>query len=282
MKIVDHVLDDRNVEIRQTPNTSGPFQTGKPDTLVIHFTGGSSANSSANHLCKKDAKASAHLVIGRDGKIIQLAPFNMITWHAGKSSWKGRHGLNKFSIGIELDNAGELTDNGNGKYISWFNKVYLPDEVFHGIHRNKTTPSFWHAYTEMQIEKTFDVCRLICDHYHLREVVGHEEIAPERKSDPGPAFPLDRMREQLLTEDRKAEEAADDPFLKPESLIVNTSRLNIRNGPGTQFGLTAEPLLRGTVVKPIQSQSGWTEVEFTLKGWVSSQYIQPLGVINAA
>lgn len=275
MKIQDHLLSGNNIEIEQTPNISGEFKSGLPDTLVIHYTGGSSAESSVRHLCKKTAKASAHLVIGRDGKLFQLAPFNIVTWHAGRSSWKGRDGLNKYSIGIELDNAGELSDNGNGKFISWFNRVYASDEVFSGIQRNRTTASFWHAYTEEQLEKTFDVCELICEHYNIKEIVGHEEIAPARKLDPGPAFPLDRMREQILTENRRSEEAENSPG-EPTQSFVNVSKLNIRKGPGVQYEMAGEPLLNGAIVKPLKTNNGWTEVEYNVRGWVSSQYIKPL------
>lgn len=276
MEIKDHFLSDDDVEKELTPNTSGEFEQGRPDTLVIHFTGGSSAESSVRHLCKPSAKASAHLVIGRDAKVYQLAPFNVITWHAGRSSWKDRNGLNKYSIGIELDNAGELSDNGNGKYFSWFNKAYSGDEVFFGTHRNRSKSSYWHSYTTEQIEKTFDICHLLSEHYNIRDVLGHEEIAPARKSDPGPAFPLERLREQVLTINRHSELAAESALTAKNTAIVNASKLNIRSGPGTQFGFAGEPLLNGAIVKPLRTTSGWTEVEYTIKGWVSSQYIKPL------
>ena len=201
---------------------------------------------------------------------------NFITWHAGRSSWNGRDGLNKYSIGIELDNAGELTDNGNGKFVSWFNRAYSSDDVFSGTHRNRTTPSFWHAFTEEQLDKTFDVCELIYEHYDIKDIVGHEEIAPARKLDPGPAFPLDRMREQILTANRNSDLAAESAFGASNQSIVNVSKLNIRKGPGVQYGMAGEPLLNGAIVKPLKTNNGWTEVEYTVKGWVSSQYIKPL------
>ena len=276
MNIVDHFLSGGDIEKELTPNTSGEFEAGFPDTLVIHFTGGSSAESSVRHLCKQSAKASAHLVIGRDAKVYQLAPFNVITWHAGRSSWNNRHGLNKFSIGIELDNAGELTDNGNGKYFSWFNKAFSDEDVYFGTHRNRSASSYWHSYTTEQIEKVFDICHLLCEHYNIKDILGHEEIAPARKSDPGPAFPLERLREQVLTTNRHSELAAESSLTVTNTAIVNASKLNIRSGPGVQFGLAGEPLLSGAIVKPLKSSDGWTEIEYTVKGWVSSQYIKPL------
>jgi len=276
MKIRNHLLSGDNIVLEETPNTSGEFQIELPDTLVVHYTGGSNAESSVRHLCRQSAKASAHLVIGRDGKLFQLAPFNIVTWHAGRSSWNDRDGLNKYSIGIELDNAGELNDNGNGRYISWFNKAYEAADVFFGKHRNRAEASFWHAYTEKQLEKTFDLCELLCEQYDIKNIVGHEEIAPVRKSDPGPAFPLDRMREQLLTANRRSDFPAETIIALSTQSIVNVSKLNIRQGPGVQYGLAGEALLKGSVINTLNSSKGWTEVEYSVKGWVSSQYIQEI------
>ena len=79
-----------------------------PDMIVLHYTAGVSAASSADYLVRPEVKASAHLVIGRDGRIFQLVPFHVEAWHAGRSRYTGREGLNRFSIGIELDNLGRL------------------------------------------------------------------------------------------------------------------------------------------------------------------------------
>ena len=73
---------------------------GEPDMIILHYTGGTSAMSSAKFLARSDVKASAHVVIGRDGQVIQLVPFNIEAWHAGKSSYGGRSELNHYSIGI--------------------------------------------------------------------------------------------------------------------------------------------------------------------------------------
>tara|TARA_Y100001954_G_C15579312_1_gene487523 strand:+ start:298 stop:786 length:489 start_codon:yes stop_codon:yes gene_type:complete len=125
MQIINHKLiqtkcDEVNIKYQETPNTSSNFKPNLPDTIILHYTGGSSLQSSANWLCNPEAKSSAHIIIGKSGDIIQLIPFNIITWHARKSQWKERKGLNKYSIGIELDNAGILTKKENG-YYTWFN-----------------------------------------------------------------------------------------------------------------------------------------------------------------
>ena len=100
-------LSEPNIPLElETPNHSGRFAGDLPDTVVIHYTAGASLKSSASWLTDHRSNASAHLVIGKSGEMIQLAPFNIRTWHAGKSYWKGRNNLNNYSIGIELDNAG--------------------------------------------------------------------------------------------------------------------------------------------------------------------------------
>lgn len=81
--------------------------------IVLHYTAGTSAESSALFLTRPEVSASAHVVIGREGEVFQLVPFNIEAWHAGKSWYAGRGGLNRYSIGIELDNLGELRFAGN-------------------------------------------------------------------------------------------------------------------------------------------------------------------------
>ena len=104
MKVKAHLLEGTNIDFQQSPNHSGKFKTGFPDTIIVHFTAGSSAKSSVETLLNPKTKASAHLVIAADGAITQLMPFDMVAWHAGKSTYQGRSGFNKFSIGIEIDN----------------------------------------------------------------------------------------------------------------------------------------------------------------------------------
>src|SRR4029079_14537930 len=108
--------------------------------------------------------------------------------------------FNQFSVGIEIDNAGPLTRTGDGKFVSWFGGVYPASDAVGGIHRNETTPRFWLQYTEVQLALVEQICALLVATYPIKLMVGHEEIAPGRKIDPGPAFPLDRLRGRLLTD----------------------------------------------------------------------------------
>ena len=93
---------------------------GEPDMIILHYTAGMDAISSAKFLVKPDVKASAHVVIGRDGQVIQMVPFNIEAWHAGKSSYGGRNELNHCSIGIERITWGSCDWKGES---SWRNVV---------------------------------------------------------------------------------------------------------------------------------------------------------------
>ena len=95
LKITDHVLEGENVEIVPCDKDSGVFSSGFPDTVVVHYTAAGSISSAVRTLTDPQVKASAHLVIGREGEIMQLVPFNKIAWHAGKSEYQGRKGLRR-------------------------------------------------------------------------------------------------------------------------------------------------------------------------------------------
>ena len=157
---------------------------GVPDMIILHYTAGSSAISSAKFLVRPDVKASAHVVIGRDGQVIQLVPFNIEAWHAGKSSYKGRSELNRYSIGIELDNLGKLRFSGD-LFIAECGRVVPPDEVYTDC--SGDSPTYWHRYTARQIRVLREICTLLEETYPIRDVVGHSLITP-RKIDPGPAL----------------------------------------------------------------------------------------------
>ena len=103
-----NLLSGKDVVQMKSPNTKGEDISAKLDTVIIHYTAGTSAKGSAAWLCNPQAGASAHLVIGREGEIYQLIPFTTKAWHAGVSQYQGRKGFNNYSIGIELDNAGPL------------------------------------------------------------------------------------------------------------------------------------------------------------------------------
>ncbi|MBC7838540.1 MAG: N-acetylmuramoyl-L-alanine amidase [Nitrospiraceae bacterium] len=263
LSIEDDRLVGGNVSFVETPNKGGDLA---PRYLVFHYTAGKSATSSINWLTNPESKASAHLVLARDGTITQLAPFNIKTWHAGLSHWNGLSGLNSYSIGIEMDNAGPLKKVGD-QYQPWFGTLYAEDRVVLAKHKLDDEPRWWHAYTEIQIQRALELAQLLVRHYQLQDVVGHEDIAPDRKRDPGPAFPLEHVRAVVLG--REEEER--------EGYEVMASTLNIRSGPGVEFPSVAEPLKRGTVVVLLEKRDRWHKVELVkngdIEGWVHNRFL---------
>ena len=157
---------------------------GEPDMIILHYTGGTSAMSSAKFLVRPDVKASAHVVIGRDGQVIQLVPFNIEAWHAGKSSYGGRCELNHYSIGIELDNLGQLRLEG-GKFVAECGREVPVKEVYTEDSGEMLT--YWHDYTDVQMQELNEVCGLLVDAYPIGDIVGHSDVT-SRKVDPGPAL----------------------------------------------------------------------------------------------
>jgi N-acetylmuramoyl-L-alanine amidase len=129
------------------------------DILVLHYTE-LPLKESLDILCddKREARVSAHYVLAEDGTAYRLVPEDRTAWHAGKSYWRGREALNATSIGIEIVN----------------------------LHGDR------HDYPPPQIAALIELCTgILARHPHIepRNVVGHSDIAPQRKIDPGRRFP---------------------------------------------------------------------------------------------
>jgi N-acetylmuramoyl-L-alanine amidase len=275
MRIVDHrlVLDGAPVDFRPTPNKGGTLQ---PRFLVMHYTAGRSAEGSADWLCNPLARASAHLVIGKDGRIIQLLPFNVVAWHAGVSHWHdGRtrlQGLNQHSIGIELDNPGRLVRQGARWRSLFLGTVYDDVDVMEAVHKNEFRSAGWHIYPSDQLEVAFSVAASLVREYRLEDVIGHDDIAPDRKSDPGPAFPMDSFRSRLFG---RTDDGND--------IWETTTTVNVRLGPGTQFSVLApSPVPPGTRVRVLGTDGSWRRVDVLdsvagvndLHGWMHENLIR--------
>lgn len=263
--IQNHRLTGPDVSFRATPNVGGAM---RPQFVVLHYTAGRTLESSVESLCTKkpQGNASSHIVLGRDGRIVQLAPFNAVTWHAGVSQWSGIDGLNHHAIGIEMDNAGLLHREGE-RCVSWFGKAYPDNEVVMAEHRHGGGLRPWHHFTEVQIERALQLCEVLVAHYGLKDVLGHEDIARGRKVDPGPAFPLAAVRARALG--RGADVAV--------RLVVNAASLNIRSGPAAEFPKVAPALKRGAELVLLEPQDRWSRVAVVgatdLEGWVCNDFV---------
>jgi N-acetylmuramoyl-L-alanine amidase len=268
-QVNDHKISGPKVGSQPSPNIGGKFAKGLPDTIIIHYTAGLDATSSIRTLCNTDGanRASAHLVVGRDSSVTQLVSFDTIAWHAGKSSYQGRIGFNQYAIGIEIDNAGELK-KVEDKYIAWFGKEYKAEDVLKLRHRNQTMEKYWHAYTPDQIVIVRDICSVLCKAYPIKFILGHEEISPLRKVDPGPAFPLDEMRDAIFND--TADDGPDE--FKVKDGKVKAELLNLRSAPTT--GPIIQKLPKETKVKILDEDSGWYKVEALQVGWVKKEFIE--------
>jgi len=278
MKIRTHRLtrdDGHECAYVASPHVGGAIT---PRFLIIHYTAGSSAAGTISWFQSPASKVSAHLVIARDGAITQMVPFNREAWHAGQSRWGSLSGLNRHSIGIELDNAGQLIRSG-GKWVSPLTRRSYPDsEVTIAPHKNDppgTVPSGWHAYTPEQIEATLECGMALVKQYSLSDVLGHDDIAPGRKRDPGPDFPMESVRARLLGR-------GDD---HPE-LYRTSGRLFVRSGAGPEFpALPGTPLPVGTEVEVLAKHGLWWQVDVVgevngvmdIVGWCHSKYLAPVG-----
>lgn len=275
------LLQGDDVSHQIVTKDSGFFSSGQLKALIMHYTGGSTLEGAVSHLANPNVSASAHLVIGDDGRIVQMVPFNKKAWHAGVSRYQNLSGLNKYSIGIEVVNAGPLKAVGD-QFISDFGKVYPANRVLQAVHRNESSVTAWQTYSEEQLRVVYQLSQLLINHYQLELMLGHEEIAPQRKRDPGPAFPLDHFRAQLFDSRAVDEALPNEPVVaevtpKPSSSTdtgrVSASRLNIRQQPSLAAERVRDPLPFGTEVRVVKQAGDWCMVEVPQTGWVKTQYL---------
>jgi N-acetylmuramoyl-L-alanine amidase len=198
MKVHNHFLLDAQgaqVVFRQSPNQSAGMSQLY---LVIHYTAGTTLEGAVSWFLNPAAQASAHLVIGRDGAIVQMVTFDRRAWHAGKSKWGELEGLNQYAIGIELVNAGKLRKRVDGKWIDWAGNIIPDDEVTSATHEHENTEAGWHEYTDVQIATVLEAAIALHSAYRFADILGHDDISPTRKVDPGPLFPMNSFRSKVL------------------------------------------------------------------------------------
>ena len=136
--------------------------------IVLHYTGMPDADSAIDRLTSPDARVSAHYVVREDGEVLQLVDEEKRAWHAGKSYWRGTTDVNSASVGIEIVNPGHE-----------FGYRPFPDE---------------------QIASVIPLVADIKDRHGITRgnIVGHSDIAPARKEDPGELFPWSALAKRRL------------------------------------------------------------------------------------
>ena len=189
------LADGKPVPFRASPNIGGRITEHR--LLVEHYTSGSAAGA-VDWLCNPDAKASAHVVVDEDGSAVQIVPFDRVAWHAGRSSWRDVSGsVNAISIGIEIANYGDLVGSP-GRWRTEGGKAIPEDRVLVARHKDGSAARPWHTYTPAQIAAVIGISRALHAAYRFEDVVGHEDVAPGRKTDPGPAFPMAMVRAAVM------------------------------------------------------------------------------------
>ncbi len=152
----------------ETPSPNFDERDAPVSVLVLHYTGMQDAASAIQRLCDPAAKVSAHYLVAEDGQVVRMVAEDKRAWHAGKSHWRGVDNLNSSSIGIELVNPGHEFG-------------YRP-------------------FPEAQIDALVPLVNDIVKRHGITRgnVVGHSDIAPARKQDPGELFPWYRLAKLRL------------------------------------------------------------------------------------
>ncbi len=136
--------------------------------IILHYTGMKKETRAIERLCDSESKVSSHYFVKNNGKVLNLIPDLYTAWHAGKSNWKKLKSLNNYSIGIEISNPGH--DHGYKKFSS------------------------------KQILSIIKLLRFLIKKYKIKKqnILGHSDIAPNRKKDPGEKFPWRRLAKKNL------------------------------------------------------------------------------------
>ena len=152
------------MSIKTTLNYSPNFNSKKRDVknvrfIIFHYTGMKKESEAIKKLTDIQSEVSSHYLIKKNGEIITMVPVSYIAWHAGKSLWGSYKSLNKNSIGIEITNQG------------------------HEFNYKK--------FTKKQVSSLLKLSKFLIKKYkiNLKNILGHSDIAPERKKDPGEKFP---------------------------------------------------------------------------------------------
>ena len=153
------------VDFIAAPSPNFNERRAPPDMLVLHYTGMESGEAALARLRDPAAQVSAHYLVEEDGRVFQLVPEERRAWHAGRGVWQGQDDCNAASIGIEIVNPGHEFG--------------------------------YRLFPEPQIEAVIALVADIRTRWSIPDarIIGHSDMAPERKQDPGELFPWKRLAE---------------------------------------------------------------------------------------
>jgi N-acetylmuramoyl-L-alanine amidase len=160
--------DYAGADVRVSPNFGPRLGSGRPDMIILHYTGMPTGPAAEEWLCNPESQVSSHYLIHEDGRVVQMVREGDRAWHAGKSSWRGLTDINSCSIGIEIVNPGHEFG--------------------------------YDAFPMAQMDSVIALCRDITKrHLVLPErLLAHSDVAPGRKIDPGEKFDWELLAEAGL------------------------------------------------------------------------------------
>ncbi len=159
----EFAADFSGATVQPSPNFGMRADERRPDMIVLHYTGMPDHDQALSWLRNPESQVSSHYFVHEDGRIVQLVAERQRAWHAGKSSWGGECDINSTSIGIEIANAGH--------------------------------PGGLPSFPDAQIDAVVRLCLDCGSRWEIvpERVLGHSDVAPIRKVDPGENFPWQKL-----------------------------------------------------------------------------------------
>jgi N-acetylmuramoyl-L-alanine amidase len=175
-------------DVVPSPNHDERKDGRAPDMIILHYTGMLSGQTALERLCSPEAKVSSHYIVFEDGRIVQSVQEMRRAWHAGVSSWNGQSDINSCSIGVEIVNPGH--------------EFGYPD------------------FPKRQIAAVIALCRGIIARRGIaaERVLGHSDVAPARKQDPGEKFPWRLLHDSGVGQ-----------WVKPARIVERGPRLKLND-----------------------------------------------------
>jgi N-acetylmuramoyl-L-alanine amidase len=215
----------RQIPVEKRPSPNHNARRTPIDMIVLHYTGMSSLQEVLQKLCDPASELSAHYVVDEQGNIYRLVDEERRAWHAGVSNWQGQRDINSRSIGIEIMNNGQK------------------------------------PFTRQQISSVISICKSVMERYDIPvyNVVGHSDVAPGRKTDPGHMFPWSRL--SLNGIGLHPDATLEDYFATAgkKGDLRHIRRQLQRLGYGADYAPNATPTLRETVAA---FQARWEQDAF--------------------
>ncbi len=192
--------------------------------IIIHYTGMKKETDAIKKLCDYKSKVSSHYFIKNNGDVLNLVPDLYIAWHAGISSWKNYRSLNKHSIGIEINNPG---------------------------HENK-----YKKFSLKQIRSLVKLLKYLLREYKVNKsnVLGHSDISPDRKKDPGEKFPWKSLAKHNLSKWHSLNEKSIKRFrnLKVKNIEEKIFYKNLHKIGYKKISLNSVKNLKKSIIKAFQ------------------------------